>query len=186
MHLKKSSTKLRLLHRDILGSPSFGTLHAIRFFDNKKPNLLGGIMKHTLLVSSLIMFVGLNVFATSGKTPPSNRGDGSIQCAWYDSGSTEEHGPHITQQECLSSGHGSCQERCFTYDQVCTTEGITHEVKLNDKGEQVVREIKTSFEGRAIDIWTSREISRSRCLQAWPRQDSCLVQSCHEEANRVR
>ena len=141
-------------------------------------NKLNGL----IIVASV--FMGLSANALSGKNPPRNDGSGNVQCAWYDSGKKEEHGNHLTQDECLAS-HGSCGQRCFVYEQVCSVEGLRVEFITNKEGKVERRDIRTSFSGRHRDEFRAREIADRECLMAFPRQDGCRPMGCHEDAVRV-
>ena len=136
--------------------------------------------------ASLILLSCLSSFAMSGKTPPSNNGSGGVQCAWYDSGKHEEHSAHISQQSCLDSGHGSCSERCYTYDQVCTVVGVHNEYVKDSAGNNVMKNISTNFTGRDRDLWRSQESAMHACRMSSVAQDSCNLSGCSDVANRIR
>lgn len=136
--------------------------------------------------ASLILLSCINSFALSGKTPPVSNGSGGVQCAWYDGGSYEEHAPHITQQDCLASGHASCDERCYTYEQVCTVEGVHNEFVKDAAGNNVMKNIVNTFTGRDRDLWRAQDLAMQSCRYSSVRQDTCRITSCTEEAHQVR
>jgi len=138
------------------------------------------------VIVGLVLLAGINVFALSGKTPPASNGSGGVQCAWYDGGKYEEHAPHVSQQDCLNSGHASCEERCFTYTQVCTVEGVHNEYVKDDKGNPVMKNISMNFVGRDQDLWRAQEEAMHDCRMSSVQQDTCRLSSCTEEANRIR
>lgn len=144
-----------------------------------------------LFLATAILVTSLSSNALSGKTPPRNDGSGNVQCAWYDSGKKEEHGPHLTQDECLKH-HGSCSQRCFVYENVCTVEGLRVEFEtvretvngqIHERTQR--KDVLTSYTGRHRDEFRAREIADRECLMAFPRQDSCRQKSCYEDAVRV-
>lgn len=140
----------------------------------------------TVLVT-LTLLLSVSSFATSGKTAPRNNGSGVEQCAWYDAGKYEEHSPHLTQQECVASGHGSCSERCFVYVQVCSAEGVRIEIGKDAQGNPVRKEVTQSFSGRDRDYRFAEEQAMRSCQNSWsPRYDFCRPKGCHEEADRTR
>ena len=145
-----------------------------------------------LILAVAVLLASLASDALSGKTPPRNDGSGNTQCAWYDAGSTEEHGPHLTQDGCLQSGHGRCDQRCYVYESVCSVEGLRVEfvtVRQTVNGQIIERserkDVLTSYTGRHRDEYRAREIADRECLTAFPRQDSCRQKSCSEDAIRV-
>lgn len=142
-------------------------------------NKLNGL----IIVVSLMAALTSN--ALSGKTPPRNDGSGNTQCAWYDAGSTEEHGPHLTLEQCNNSGHPNCNQRCYVYDNVCKVDGVRIEIASDKDGKSVRRDVVTSFQGRHHDQFRAREIADRECLMAFPRQDSCRQSGCYEDAVRV-
>lgn len=138
------------------------------------------------LFASIILLSCLNSLALDGKSAPRSNGSGGVQCAWYDAGSHEEHAPHISQQDCLASGHGRCDERCYTYDQVCSVEGSHREYVKDQAGNNVMKDIITRFSGRDRDLWRAQEIAIHNCHMSSVYQENCRITSCTEEANRVR
>lgn len=137
------------------------------------------------LIIVISVMAALTSNAMSGKTPPRNDGSGNMQCAWYDSGKTEEHGNHLTLEECNRSGHPSCSQRCFVYENVCKVDGIRIEIATDKDGKPVRRDVVTSYSGRHRDQFRAREIADRECLMAFPRQDSCRQSGCHEDAIRT-
>lgn len=136
--------------------------------------------------ASLILLSCLSSFAMSGKTPPSSNGSGGVQCAWYDGGSYEEHSPHISREDCIRSGHASCNEQCYTYDQVCSVEGSHREYVKDEKGNPIMKDILQQFSGRDRDMWRAQDQAMQSCRYSGIRQDTCRITGCHEEANQVR
>ena len=144
-----------------------------------------------LFLVAAVLITSLSAKALSGKNPPRNDGSGSTQCAWYDSGKKEEHGNHLTLDEC-NKHHGNCSQRCFVYEQVCSVEGLRVEfetISQTVNGQIIQRterkDVTRTFTGRHRDQFRAREIADRECLMAHPRQDSCRMQSCHEDAVRV-
>ena len=160
----------------ILRGPRF----ALGSFDNQK-TFPGGKNMNKLngLIIAVSLMAGLSASALSGKNPPRNDGSGNVQCAWYDAGSTEEHGPHLTLDECNRAGHPRCDQRCYVYDSVCRVDGIRIEIASDKDGKPVRRDVVTSFSGRHHDEFRAREIADRECLLAFPRQDSCRQSGWH-------
>jgi hypothetical protein len=146
----------------------------------------GGFMKSNILgMVLLVAAMSSTAAALGGKTPPTNNGSGYIQCAWYDLGKHEEHGNHLSEGECRQA-HGTCQERCFDFEQVCTVEGVVIEIVQGSDGKPQRKDVITLFKGRDRDHRRAREMALRDCDYSYPRQDSCRVQSCSEEAIRIR
>lgn len=144
-----------------------------------------------LFLVAAVLVTSLFSNALSGKNPPRNDGSGSTQCAWYDSGKKEEHGNHLTLDECKAH-HGSCSQRCFVYEKVCSVQGLRVEfetIRQTVNGQIIERterkDVLTNYSGRHRDEFRAREIADRECLMAFPRQDSCRNQGCHEDAVRV-
>ena len=134
------------------------------------------------VITGLVFLSCMNSMALSGKTPPTSNGSGASQCAWYDSGKTEEHGPHLNEQDCKNR-HSSCQERCFSYQQVCQAEGSRVD---RTNGQVSGKDILTTYSARDQDIYRAREMALNRCYTDYPRQDNCHITSCTEESSRIR
>lgn len=117
-------------------------------------------MKALLLCCLLSSVSGL-AFAAGGKVPPPNDHSGRPQCGYYDSGSKEEHRPHVSQGECLSV-HGNCELLCFSYFQKCKVEGLRIET-VRENNILVDKEIKTTYEGSHPDYRRALEIATRRC-----------------------
>lgn len=141
-------------------------------------------MKSMLL--GLTLLASFHSYAMSGKTPPSSHGSSGVQCAWYDGGSYEEHSPHLSQQECLASGHATCEEQCFRYEQVCSSEGSHNEYVKDAAGNPVMKEILTKFSGRDSDMWRAQEMALNNCRVSYPTKNYCRLTGCTEDAIRVR
>jgi hypothetical protein len=129
--------------------------------------------------------VSTAAFGASGKLPPANDGSGRMQCAWYDAGSTEEHGPHQDQQECLALHHGKCNQMCFEYIQSCQVEGI-HSVRELVSGQETLREVRRTYRGEGFDRYQAQDIGYRSCYQDYPHNESCRVTTCTEDSRRVR
>lgn len=142
-------------------------------------------MKPSAIISVFLLLCSQSLFALGGKSPPSNDHSGTEQCAWYDEGKTEEHSPHQSQLDCRNH-HGSCEMRCFVFSQVCTVDG-TRTVMDIVNNVPVRREIRTSYRGEdQFSTYRAEEIALYQCQTAFPRNEICLRNSCHEEYRRTR
>jgi hypothetical protein len=135
---------------------------------------------------ALTLLMSAQVFAFSGKLPPANNHSGQEQCAFYDAGSTEEHRPHTSMQECQALHNGKCDMRCYIYESKCSVTGknVRYE-RQADGSERRVEETKT-YTGQDRDEREAREIARYNCERDIPRNESCQIQSCDDVAERTK
>jgi hypothetical protein len=141
-------------------------------------------MKSVLL--TITFLVASPVFAFSGKLPPANDHSGNEQCRFYDAGSTEEHAPHISALECESKHNGKCDMRCYVYESRCEVKGTNIRIeKQSDGSERRIEETK-NYSATERDENEAREVARYNCEHDFPRNESCLIQSCSDIANRTK
>ncbi len=137
-----------------------------------------------LAALSILLCCNLS-FAMGGKAPPANDHSGREQCAFYDNGSTEEHAPHLSLEECRAHHNGNCQERCFIYHYNCQVEGIRLEVVK--EGEKLInKEIKETYQASHKNIGRALEIAQRQCETDYPSNRICRQKGCHEDYSRTR
>lgn len=139
-------------------------------------------------VSSLLILMSLSFasisFGMGSKLPPSGDGSGRLQCAYYDTGSHEEHGYHSSRQECEKKHHGNCEERCFSYSTTCEYEGVRTEYVRDQFGNSQRQEVRQTYSVTDRDEYIARNEARRSCDYAYPRNDYCSLKSCSEDARR--
>jgi hypothetical protein len=134
----------------------------------------------------LVAFTSVNSFA-SGKSAPRSDGYGSPQCRAYDHGKHEEHSPHPTCESCLSSGHGDCDMKCFSYDYTCTSKAKIVTSKLiidpTTKQPREQREEKeVTYSATGNTEGEARDRAMQQCL--WSNgYSACSLSSCNENSH---
>lgn len=139
-------------------------------------------MKAGLIIFSFLISM---VAFGSGKTPPSSDGRGTPQCRAYDGGSTEEHAPHYSCDDCLSA-HSNCEMRCFSYDYTCRAEGsIERLVEVVDPvTKRVVLERRIerqTFSETSHTEYQARERALRECYFSGAM--NCSMSTCNENSS---
>ena len=132
-----------------------------------------------------IIFISSSIsFGMGSKLPPIGDGTGRPQCAYYDTGSHEEHGNHSSLEDCQRHHHGKCEQRCFSYSTTCEVEGVRTEYVRDQFGNYQREQVRNVYTASARDEYDARNEARRACEYAYPRNDFCSVKRCDEDARR--